>query len=585
MSKDERIKLVRHSLSHVMAAAVKSLWPDVKFAIGPAIDNGFYYDFDFKKDAKNNEEGKISEIDLIKIERKMREIIKADPDFEKYEMGIDDAIEKETKAGQEYKIELLKDLKAEKQEMVSYYRLGDFDDLCRGPHVESAGAIKLDAFKLDKLAGAYWRGDEHKPMLTRVYGLAFADKKGLDAYLEQREEAIKRNHVKLGRELELFSIHEEGPGFPFFLPKGMVIWHELLRYWREEHGRAGYSEVKTPIILKRQLWEQSGHWDHYEENMYFTKIDKEDYAIKPMNCPGGILIYQEKLHSYRELPLKIAEIGLVHRHELSGVLNGLFRVRSFHQDDAHIYCMEEQIKEEVVKIARLTDRVYKKFGLEYHMELSTRPEKSIGENKIWETAEAALKDALKELGSDYKLNPGDGAFYGPKIDFHIEDALGRTWQCGTIQLDFTMPERFNLVYTGKDGKEHRPVMLHRVIYGALERFLGILIEHYAGAFPVWLSPAQVKIISVGSDHIKHCHQLANELKEEGIRVEVDDDNETVGNKIRKAIAEKLPYTLVIGDKELDSDKLAVRGRGSREVRQVAKDKFIEEIKEKIVKRA
>ena len=584
MNNDEQLELIRHSLSHVMAAAVKTLWPEVKFAIGPAIDNGFYYDFDFGASADSHVPV-IGEKDLARIEKKMRELIKADLAFEKYEMGIEDAIEKEAKAGQAYKVELLKDLQAAKQRQVSYYRLGNFDDLCRGPHLKSTGKIKSGSFKLDKLAGAYWRGDEHKPMLTRVYGLVFAAKDDLAAYLDQRAEAIKRNHVKLGRELELFSIHNEGPGFPFFLPKGMVIWHELMRYWREEHDREGYLEVKTPLILKRQLWEQSGHWDHYEENMYFTKIDEEDYAIKPMNCPGGILIYQEKLHSYRELPLKIAEVGLVHRHELSGVLNGLFRARSFHQDDAHIYCTEKQIEEEVIKIARLTDRIYKTFGLDYHMELSTRPEKSIGEDKMWETAESALERALKELGGDYKLNPGDGAFYGPKIDFHIKDALGRTWQCGTIQLDFTMPERFKLAYTGKDGKEHRPVMLHRVIYGALERFLGVLIEHYAGVFPVWLSPVQVKIISVGSDHIKTCGRLAGELKEEGIRVEVDDDNETVGNKIRKAVAQKIPYTLVIGDKELNSDKLAVRDRGSKEVRQIAKDKFINEIKEKIAKRA
>ncbi len=576
--KKEDLEMLRHSCSHVMAAAVKELWPDVKFAIGPAIEGGFYYDFDFGEE-------KVGEEDLARIEKKMKHIIKQNLKFERFEMDIDEALAGERKAGQIYKAELIEDLKKEGEKKVSFYRLGKFEDLCRGPHVESAGKVKAGAFKLTKLAGAYWRGDEKNKMLTRIYGLAFGTKEELDAHLAMLLEAGKRNHVKLGRELGIFSMHEEGPGFPFFHPRGMIIWQELMRYWKEEHDREGYLETKTPIILKRKLWEQSGHWDHYKENMYFTKIDEEDYAVKPMNCPGGILVYKSAMHSYRELPLKMAEIGLVHRHELSGVLNGLFRVRSFHQDDAHIYCEKKQIKEEVIKVANLIERVYKTFGLEYHVELSTRPEKSTGSDEMWETAEKALKEALGEMGRDYQLNPGDGAFYGPKIDFHVKDALGRTWQCGTIQLDFAMPEKFALAYTGKDGQEHAPVMLHRVVYGAVERFFGILIEHFAGAFPVWLSPVQVKVISVGSGHIDYCHELAAELSESGMRAEVDDANETVGNKIRKAAGEKIPYVLVIGDKEMESSELAVRDRGSDKVRNIGKKEFIEEARDKITKRA
>ncbi len=581
----DNLEIMRHSLSHIMAAAVKQLWPKVKFAIGPAIADGFYYDIDFDGHSnKNNKNVRIRESDLEKIEKKMNHIIKQNLPFERFEFAIEEAITREKEAGEIYKMELINDLKKEGEKKVSYYRLGDFEDLCRGPHIKSSGEIKEGSFKLTKIAGAYWRGDEKNKMLTRIYGVAFATKKELAGYLKLIEEAEKRNHIKLGKELDLFSMHEEGPGFPFIHPKGMVIWHELMKYWQEEHEQESYLEVKTPIILKKNLWEQSGHWDHYKENMYFTKIDKEDYAVKPMNCPGGVLLYKNEPHSYRELPLKIAEIGLVHRHELSGVLNGLLRVRSFHQDDAHIYCTEKQIKEEVINIIKLVDRMYKTFKLGYHMELSTKPKDSIGTVKMWQTAEKALEDALKDIKADYQLNPGDGAFYGPKIDFHIKDALGRTWQCGTIQLDFAMPERFDLVYTGSDGKDHRPVMLHRVVYGAMERFLGVLIEHYAGAFPVWLAPVQVKIISVGKDHIKYCDQLGREFKENNIRVEVDDVNETVGNKIRKAIKEKVPYMLVIGDKEIKSDKLAVRDRENDKVRQISKEKFIEEIKEKLKKR-
>lgn len=588
MSKEKDLEIMRHSLSHVMAAAVKSLWPDVLFAIGPAIEAGFYYDFDFGG-------VKISEDDLPKIEEKMREIIKKDLKFEKTELKIDEAIKKEKKSGQIYKEELIKDLKNEGDhrqghrhgeaggagKKVSYYKLGDFIDLCRGPHVASSGKLKNAGFKLIKLAGAYWRGSEKNAMLTRIYAVAFGSKEELESYLKMMEEAEKRDHRKLGKELGLFSMHDEGPGFPFFHPKGMMIWNEMIKYWKEEHEKGGYQEIKTPIILNKRLWEQSGHWDHYKENMYFTKIDEADYAIKPMNCPGGILVYKSNPHSYREFPIKMAEIGLVHRHELSGVLNGLLRVRMFNQDDAHIYCLESQIKDEVIKVIRLIDRIYKTYGLEYRMELSTRPENSMGSEKMWQTAEKALASALKEIGGEYKLNPGNGAFYGPKIDFHVKDAIGRTWQCGTIQLDFTMPERFDLGYIGQDGKEKRPVMIHRTVYGAIERFLGILIEHYAGAFPVWLSPTQVKIISVGEKHIKSCQKLAEDFREEDVRVEVDDSNETVGNKIRKAVGEKIPYILVIGDKEMKSKKLAVRDRGQKEIREIEKDKFIKEVKDKI----
>ncbi len=560
-----------------MAAAVKELWPNVKFAIGPAIENGFYYDFDFNKE-------KISEDDLTKVEKKMKHIIKQNVKFEKSEMPIAEAIKKEKKNGQNYKEELIKDLKKEKETKVSYYQMGDFEDLCRGPHVESSGKIKVDAFKLTKIAGAYWRGDEKNEMLTRIYGVGFASKKELDEYLEMKKEAERRDHRKIGKELGLFSMHEEGPGFPFFHPKGMTVWNEMIKYWKEEHEKDGYQEIKTPLILNKALWEQSGHWDHYKDNMYFTEIDKVDYAIKPMNCPGGILIYKSSPHSYREFPMKMAEIGLVHRHELSGVLNGLLRVRMFHQDDAHIYCLEDQIKEEVIKVIKLIDRMYKVYGLGYDMELSTKPDNSMGSEEMWQTAEKALQSALEEIGGKYKINPGDGAFYGPKIDFHIKDAIGRTWQCGTIQLDFTMPERFKLSYTAQDGKEKQPVMIHRTVYGALERFMGVLIEHFAGAFPIWLSPVQVKIIAVSEKHNKHCQELAEEFKKEDIRIEVDSSDETVGNKIRKAIAEKTPYMLVIGDKEASSDKLQIRDRGSEKIREISKDKFFNEIKDKIEKK-
>ena len=566
------VEIIRHSLSHVLAAAIKRLWPEAKFAIGPAIDSGFYYDIDFGAD-------KISEGDLAKLEKIMREIIAADLPFLRTETGVAEALERAEKDGQIYKAEMIRDLHAQGEKTVSFYQLGDFLDLCRGPHLATSGALAGAGWRLKNLAGAYWRVSEKNRMLTRIYGLAFPTREGLDAYEARIAEAEKRNHVKLGRELDLFTLHEEGPGFPFFHPRGLIVWQELLRYWKEEHDREGYQEIKTPIILKKALWEQSGHWDHYRENMYFTKIDEVDYAVKPMNCPGGIIYYQTSGHSYRELPLKIAEIGLVHRHELSGVLNGLLRVRSFHQDDAHIYCTPEQIKDEVAGIVRLIDRIYGTFGLSYRMELSTRPLNSTGSDAIWTASEQALKDALANLGRDYQLNPGDGAFYGPKIDFHVTDALGRTWQCGTIQLDFVMPQRFKLSYTGADGQEHEPVMLHRVIYGAIERFIGILIEHFGGAFPLWLAPVQIAVIPVGAAHIQAALDLKNEMRATGLRAETDSANETVGNKIRRAIGQKIPYLVVLGDKEIASNELAVRRRGAEKSENINKKDFIARLQE------
>ena len=563
------LDILRHSTSHVMAAAVLEMFPEAKFAIGPSIENGFYYDFDLPRTL-------IPE-DLEILEEKMRAIIKANHPFEKAEISIEDALKDFKKLGQDYKLELIDELSNKGEEKVSIYKSGHFVDLCSGPHLDSTGEIPADAFKLTKISGAYWRGDEKNKMLQRIYGVAFASKNDLKEYLRILEEAEKRNHVKLGKELRLFSTHIEGPGFPFFHPKGMIIWNELITYWKEEHTKENYQEISTPIILNRTLWEKSGHWDHYKDNMYFTKIDETDYAVKPMNCPGGILVYKSDMHSYKELPLKLAEIGLVHRHELSGTLNGLFRVRMFRQDDAHIYCMESQIKDEIIKLTKLIDRMYKTFGLSYHMELSTRPENSTGTDEIWKQAEDALKEALAEMKVDYKLNPGDGAFYGPKIDFHIKDAIGRTWQCGTIQLDFSMPERFDLSYIGEDGKEHRPVMLHRVIYGAVERFMGILIEHYAGAFPLWLSPVQVAILPVSEKFEKYASDLVSKFKENNIRVELHNQSESLGKRIREAEKQKIPYMLVVGEKEETDNSVAVRSRGKKEQEIIKVDEFVEKI--------
>jgi len=566
---EKNLEIIRHSASHVLALAILEMFPEAKFAIGPAIENGFYYDFDLPRTL-------IPE-DLIILEEKMRAIIKANYQFERAEISIDKALQDFEKLGQYYKIELIRDLAKNGNEKVSVYKSGPFVDLCSGPHLDSTGEIPADGFKLTKISGAYWRGDEKNKMLQRIYGVAFNDKKELKNYLSMLEEAEKRNHIKLGKELKLFSTHAEGPGFPFFHPKGMIVWNELINYWKEEHTKEAYQEISTPIILNRTLWEKSGHWEHYKENMYFTKIDEIDYAIKPMSCPGGILVYKSDLHSYKELPLKLAEIGLVHRHELSGTLNGLFRVRMFHQDDAHIYCMENQIKQEIKKLISLIDRMYKKFGLSYHLELSTRPKNSTGTDKMWETAENALKEALKEIKVDYKINPEDGAFYGPKIDFHIKDAIGRTWQCGTIQVDFAMPERFELSYIGEDGKEHRPVMLHRVIYGAMERFMGILIEHYAGAFPVWLSPVQAIILPVSEKFNSYAQKISSQLLENNIRAEISDESESLGKRIRRAEKQKIPYMLVVGEKEEKEKKITIRSHGEKEQKTIQVDKFMEKI--------
>ncbi len=579
---DEQLSIMRHSCAHLVALAAKELYPEAKFGVGPVIDNGFYYDIEFPQT--------ISEDDLKKIEKKALELKAQNLDFIKKTLPIDEAISFFKKNNQPYKVELLQDLKTKgttkinekvqtKIETVSLYQVGSFIDLCRGPHVKNTN--ELGVFKLYKLSGAYWRGDQNREQLQRIYGLCFTTKKELDDYLEFLKEAERRDHRVLGKELDLFSFHTEGVGFPFFKPKGMVVWNELLRYWHEEHNKAKYGEVKTPIMLSRKLWEVSGHWENYRENMYELKIDNQEYAVKPMNCPGGMLIYKESLHSYRDLPLRWAEIGLVHRHELSGVLSGLFRVRSFHQDDAHIFMTPDQIKDEILGVLNLIDNIYSKFGLKYHLELSTRPEKSIGTDEAWELATNGLKQALDSTGKNYKINEGDGAFYGPKIDVHVEDAIGRTWQCGTIQLDMNLPERFNLVYVDKDGQEKRPIMIHRVIYGSIERFLGILIEHYAGEFPVWLSPVQIKLVSVSDKHNEEVKKIAQEIfNKYNLRVDVDLNDETVGNKVRKAVKEKIPYIIVVGDREIQADDWTIRIRNQKEQIKLNKNEFLEKVVDK-----
>ncbi len=562
---DPNIDALRHTASHILAQAVLELFPKVKLGIGPAIENGFYYDFD-KKEGFSPE-------DLKKIEEKMKEIVKKNYKIEKEVVTKQKA--KQILKDQPYKLELLEEIKGKP----SFYKQGDFIDLCAGPHVSSTGEVKN--LKLLNTAGAYWRGDSKNKMLQRIYGTAFPEKSELKKYLNMLEEAKKRDHKKIGEQLDLFSFHEEGPGFPFFHNKGMAIYNELVNYWKKVHKERDYQEIKTPIILNKELWLKSGHWDHYKENMYFTKIDNKDYAVKPMNCPGGILIFKNKLHSYKEFPLKMAELGLVHRHELSGVLNGLFRVRVFTQDDAHVYCTEEQLENEIIKVIELAKEIYQTFGLTYDLELSTRPEKRTGTKKMWDTAEAALEKALKKLKLNYKLNPGDGAFYGPKIDFHIKDSLGRTWQCGTIQVDFAMPEKFNLTYDGKDGKKHRPVMVHRAILGSLERFLGILIEHYAGNFPLWLSPTQVKIITVNDKADKFAKEVLKKLKDADIRAEIDLRQESVSKKVRDAQQEKVNYVINIGDKEVKNKTLAIRDRKGKLTFGVKTDKFIKDLKKEI----
>ena len=573
----QNIETIRHSLSHILAAVVLEMFPEAKLGIGPAIENGFYYDFDLPRTL-------IPE-DLPILEEKMRKIIKSDAKFEKSEIPSNKAPLRQGSAGQAikqfnnqpYKKELIKDLGSD---TVTIYKLGDFIDLCKGPHVDSTADLKNVGWKLDKIAGAYWKGSEKNKMLQRIYGLAFENPESMKKYEKIIQDAKKRDHRKLGEELDLFSFHQEGPGFPFWHPKGLILWNILLDWWRSEHHNADYQEIKTPIILSRELWEKSGHWDHYKDNMYFTKIDDRDFAVKPMNCPGGILYYKEKLHSYREFPLRIAEVGLVHRHELPGVLHGLLRVRAFHQDDAHIFCTENQIEPEVNDIIDLTDKIYSRLGLKYHIELSTRPEKgSIGTDAMWQKAEKSLKNVLEKRKINYKLNPGDGAFYGPKIDFHIEDAIGRTWQLGTIQLDFAMPERFDLNYIDDNGKEKRPVMIHRVIFGAIERFIGILIEHFAGAFPVWLAPIQVIILPISDKHLDYAQEVIAELKNKEIRAEIDHRSESVGRKIRDAELQKIPYMLIVGDKEITAKKVAVRKFGKGDRGQFSLDKIIKEISE------
>jgi len=540
---------LRHSAAHVMAQAVAHLYPNVKFGIGPAIANGFYYDFDL--------EHIFTPADLEKIEREIETIVKQDLPFERVELSRQEALDLFREKGETYKVELVEGLPEDV--VISIYKQGDFLDLCAGPHVPSTS--KLKAMKLQSLAGAYWRGDSKRKMLQRIYGTAFEKQADLDAYITMLEEAEKRDHRKLGRELDLFSMQDEGPGFPCFHPKGMIIRNELESFWRKMHVKAGYSEIKTPIILRQELWQQSGHWDHYRENMYFTTIDEEGYAVKPMNCPGGMLVYKTGHYSYRDLPLRMAELGLVHRHELSGALHGLMRVRSFTQDDAHIYMLPSQIKEEVKGVVKLIDSVYKVFGFEYHVELSTKPEKAMGSDEIWEKATNALRETLEEMGVEYRINEGDGAFYGPKIDFHLRDSIGRTWQCGTVQLDMQMPEKFDLTYIGEDGQKHRPVMVHRVCFGSIERFIAILIEHYAGAFPVWLAPVQVRLIPITERHVAYANQLAKQLEELDIRVEVDARNEKMGYKIREGQMQKVPYMLIVGDKEMETCTVALRKRG------------------------
>lgn len=559
----------RHTTSHIMAQAVKRLYPEAKLAIGPSIENGFYYDFDVEKPFSVEE--------LSNIEKEMQKIIKESLKLERFTLPRDEAIKFMEEREEPYKVELIQDLPED--ETISFYRQGEFVDLCAGPHIESTSKVK--AFKLMSVAGAYWRGNEKNKMLQRIYGTSYNKKSELDAYIIRIEEAKKRDHRKLGRELDLFDIYDEGPGFPFFMPKGMVLRNTLEEYWRQEHSKAGYQEIRSPMILNEELWHRSGHWDHYKENMYFTKIDEADYAIKPMNCPGGMLVYKRKLHSYRDLPQRMAELGLVHRHELSGALHGLMRVRCFTQDDAHIFMTPDQIEDEAVAVINLIDDFYRVFGFNYHVELSTRPENSMGSDEDWERATDALRRALKQKGMNYKVNEGDGAFYGPKIDFHLEDSIGRTWQCGTIQLDFQMPERFDLSYVGADGEKHRPVMIHRVVFGSIERFIAILTEHFAGAFPAWLSPVQVKVLPIVEKQHEYVAEIKRALEEKGIRVEVDLRNEKIGYKIREAQLEKVPYMLVIGDREMENRAVAVRSRKDGDLGAMPLADFVNKIVEEI----
>jgi len=593
--KQDSLEMIRHSMAHVLALAVKNLYSNAKFGIGPTIENGFYYDIDIGKT--------LSLEDLPKIEAEMKRIIKQGLPFKKGEVSLKEAKDIFKTLGQSYKIELLKDLekygttvesqklkiksqkrksKIEKVKTATIYQVGEFVDLCRGPHVKNTKELPL-SFKLSKVSGAYWRGKETNPMLQRIAGVAFSKEKELKEYLYLLEEAEKRDHRKLGKELDLFSFHDEGVGFPFFHNKGMILRNILEEYWKKEHRESGYTEVKTPILLNKTLWVKSGHWDHYKENMYFTKIDEEDYAIKPMNCPGGILIYQNSLHSYRDLPLKMAELGLVHRHELSGVLAGLFRVRCFTQDDAHIFMTPEQIKDEIKKVIDLTGRIYKKFGFSYHVELSTKPENAMGSDEIWENATDGLREALEEKKIDYILNEGEGAFYGPKIDFHLKDCLGRNWQCGTIQLDFIMPEKFDLFYIDKNGDKKRPVMLHRTILGSIERFMGILIENFAGAFPLWLAPVQAVVVPIKDENIDYAKKVVQSLQQKELRVELLAGDETLSKRIRQAEIQKIPYILVVGDKEEKKKNIAVRKRKEGDIGDMTITKFCDIVLKEIQK--
>ncbi|AFV11218.1 threonyl-tRNA synthetase ThrS [Thermacetogenium phaeum DSM 12270] len=572
-AEEEGRAVYRHTSSHVLAQAVKRLFPDAKLAIGPAIEDGFYYDFDTDHPFTTE--------DLGRIEEEMKRIIKENYPVIREEVSHEEAIALFEERNEPYKVELIKELPPDVQ--VTVYRQGEFCDLCLGPHLPSTGSI--GAVKLLSVAGAYWKGSEKNKMLQRIYGTSFPKKKDLDEYLQRIEEAKRRDHRRLGQELDLFGIADEGPGFPFFYPKGMIIRTELENYWRSEHRKRGYLEIKSPIILNRALWERSGHWEHYQENMYFLQIDGQDYAVKPMNCPGAMIYYKTRLHSYRELPLRIGELGLVHRHERSGVLHGLMRVRCFTQDDAHIFMLPEQITDEIINVMDMIDDFYRTFGFSYRVELSTKPENAMGSDEIWETATRALVAALEQKGLPYRVNEGDGAFYGPKIDFHLTDSLGRSWQCGTIQLDFVNPENFDLTYIAEDGSKKRPVMIHRVIFGSIERFLGILTEHYAGAFPVWLAPVQVKVLTVASRHTHYASEVAGYLEREGIRVEQDDRNERVGYKIREGELEKVPYLLVVGDQEVESRTVRVRRRGYGDQGAARLEDFASMIKDEIARKA
>lgn len=559
---EDGIEIIRHSTAHVMAQAVKRIYGNVKLAIGPTIKNGFYYDFDL--------DISLTQDDLKKIEDEMNKIINEDLKFKRDDVSREEALKIMSEKGEYYKVELINAL--DESEKISLYEQGHFTDLCRGPHIPSTKFIK--AFKLTSVAGAYWRGNEKNKMLQRIYGVAFSSKKELEKYLNIIEEAKKRDHRKLGRELKLFEIMDEGPGFPFFLPKGVILKNILIDYWRKLHNEAGYVEIETPIMLNKELWIRSGHWDHYKENMYTSMIDNKEFALKPMNCPGGMLVYKSEGHSYRDLPLRVGELGRVHRHEISGALHGLMRVRAFTQDDAHIFMLPEQIKSEILGVIKLIDEVYDTLGFKYNVELSTRPEDSMGSDEEWNMAERSLKEALDEGGLDYKINEGDGAFYGPKIDFHIEDSLGRSWQCGTIQLDFQLPQRFELEYIGSDGGKHRPIVIHRVIFGSIERFIGILIEHFAGKFPVWLSPIQVKVLPISDSFMEYGHEVIDKLRKYGIRCEIDNRSEKIGYKIREARNERVPYMIIVGEKEKNHGNISLRSRDMGEEGSTSLEEFI-----------